>query len=301
MLRRSFRALILTAGLAVGVAGTVPLSSQPVGPAHEAGRFAWNVDAAYFGGFSGLEVAENGLDFTALSDRGHYLRGRFKRDNAGNLTGAEIQEITALVPPRAGAWHAYQIDSEGLAIGADGLTFISFEGIHTVYRFDDLKDPANPLPRHADFARMIPNASLEALAIAPDGTLYTLPERSGNLTRPFPVYRFQNGTWDQPFSLPRRDDFLPVGADIGPDGRFYLLERRFSLIRGFASRVRSFTITDDGFSDEVLLFQSQPGRYYDLEGLAVWRDMAGQIRLTMISDDNFNFLQSTEVVEYVVE
>lgn len=301
MLRRSFLALILGTGLAAILAAAVPLSSQPAGPAHEAGRFEWNVDAAHFGGFSGLEVAGNGLDFTALSDRGYYLHGRFQRDDAGDLTGAEIQEIAALVPPRTRAWHAYQIDSEGLAIGPDGVTFTSFEGLHTVYRFDDLQDAATPLPRHADFAGMIPNASFEALAIAPDGTLYTLPERSGRLTRPFPIYRFRDGAWDQPFSLPRRDDFLPVGADIGPDGRFYLLERRFSLIRGFASRVRSFRLSDDGLTDEVLLFESQPGRYYDLEGLAVWRDGAGQIRLTMISDDNFNFLQSTEVVEYVVE
>ena len=41
-------------------------------------------------------------------------------------------------------------------------------------------------------------------------------------------------------------------------------------------------------------------RHDNLEGLAVWRDDSGAIRLTMISDDNFNLLQRTELVEYAV-
>ena len=32
----------------------------------------------------------------------------------------------------------------------------------------------------------------------------------------------------------------------------------------------------------------------------MWRDEAGAIRLTMISDDNFNFFQRTQLVEYTV-
>ena len=295
MRRRSVLGLILALGLAA------PLISQPVGLAQEDARLAWDLDMAGFGGFSGLEVDADGLGFTALSDRGAYIHGRFLRDGADTLTGIELDSLGPLIPPRPGAWPPYLIDSEGLAIAGDGTAFVSFEGQHRVFRFDDLNAPASPLPQHQDFPQMIGNASLEALAIAPDGSLYTLPERSGQLTRPFPVYRFQDGAWQHVFDLPRRDDFLPVGADFGPDGRFYLLERRFSLIRGFASRVRSFSMTADGLSDEILLFESQAGRYYDLEGLAVWRDRAGRIRLTMISDDNFNMLQSTEIVEYVID
>ncbi len=177
---------------------------------------------------------------------------------------------------------------------------MSFEGIHTVFRFADLDQPAMALPRHRDFAGMIANASLEALAIGPEGALYTLPERSGHLARPFPIYRYADGAWHKVATLARRDDFLPVGADFGPDGLFYLLERRFSLIRGFASRVRRFRLDAGGIDGGEVLFESRAGRYYDLEGLSVWRDAEGRIRLTMISDDNFSFLQSTEIVEYVV-
>src|SRR5690606_34680041 len=98
----------------------------------------------------------------------------------------------------------------------------------------------------------------------------------------FPVFRFRNGAWDQPFTLPRRGGFLPVGADIGPDGRFYLLERELSSIFGFKSRVRRFDLSETGLTGEVTLLETASGTHDNLEGLAVWRDGAGAIRLTMI-------------------
>jgi len=295
MRRRSVLGLILAACL------TSPLAAQPVGLAVEAGRMTWNLGLSGFGGFSGLEVSPDGATFTALSDRGKYITGSFERDNGGVITAITAGEIRPLIPPRPRAWASYEIDSEGLAIAPDGTAYVSFEGLHRVFRFESLDQPAEPLPRHKDFAVMIANASLEALAIGADGALYTMPERSGHLARPFPIYRFRDGAWDKIASLKRKDDFLPVGADFGPDGKFYLLERRFSLIRGFANRVRRFDLSAAGLAGEELLFESRAGRYYDLEGLAVWQGADGRIRLTMISDDNFNFLQSTEIVEYVVD
>ena len=95
-------------------------------------------------------------------------------------------------------------------------------------------------------------------------------------------------------------EFLPVGADFGPDGALYLLERDFTGF-GFRSRVRRFDITGParGGAGEILL-QSRARQFDNLEGLSVWRDEAGRIRLTMVSDDNFLFVQRTELVEYVL-
>ena len=183
----------------------------------------------------------------------------------------------------------------------DGTIWVSFEGIPRVVRYDTPDSPAKPLPRPAAFDKMQGNSSLESLAILPDGTLLTLPERSGELTRPFPVWRWRNGAWDQPFSIPRSGDWLAVGADIGPDGRFYLLERDFRGLLGFRSRVRRFDLRPDGgaISNEQVLLESRSLQYDNLEGISVWDDGIG-IRLTMISDDNFFWLQRTELVEYRV-
>src|SRR5690606_38058901 len=117
----------------------------------------------------------------------------------------------------------------------------SLEGEARVLAYNRLGGPARNLPSHKDFAKMQGNSSLEALAIDKRGWLYTLPERSGREDRPFPVYVFNGKSWSKPYALPREGRFLPVGADFGPDGRFYLLERDFRGIAGFASRVRAFT------------------------------------------------------------
>jgi hypothetical protein len=137
------------------------------------------------------------------------------------------------------------------------------------------------------------NASLEALAVDADGELYTIPERSGLATLPFPVYRLKDGVWDQPFDIPRRGAFLISGADIGPDGRLYVVERDFLGI-GFRSRVRRFDLTG---GNEELLLETSVRQHDNLEGISVWQDDTG-LRLTLISDDNYRAFQRTEIVEY---
>lgn len=191
----------------------------------------------------------------------------------------------------------YETDAEGLAIAADGTRYISYEGLHYIlaYAPDGTITQVRQPREHAALQR---NSSLEALAIDASGALFTMPERSGKLDRPFPVWRFRNGVWDQKLSMPRRGEFLVVGADFGPDGRLYVLERDFNGIAAFASRVRSFAVSETRLSDEKTLLKTTFGTHDNLEGIAVWANEAGNIRVTMISDDNFRFFQRTELVEY---
>jgi hypothetical protein len=259
------------------------------------GSYTWREDAAGFGGYSAIELSEDGNSFLALSDRATLIEGRLIRKN-GRITGVEAGPVMPLLDKDGEPLKRRFADSEGLATGADGQIYVSFEGAARVMRYDRPGGPGVTLPRADDFDSMQNNSSLEALAIDAEGTLYTIPERSGRMTLPFPVYRFRNGQWDIPFSLPRRDAFLVVGADIGPDGRLYLLERDFTGF-GFRSRVRRFDM--QGGSEETLI-ETGTRRHDNLEGISVWRDDSGALRITMISDDNFHMLQRTEIVEYRV-
>ena len=144
------------------------------------------------------------------------------------------------------------------------------------------------------------NSSLEALAIDHHGQLYTIPERSGQIDKPFPVYRYTGKKWDKRFHIPRRGEFLVVGADFGPDHKFYLLERHFRFPFGFATRVRRFSLSSSGFYNEETLIRSRLGTHGNLEGISVWQDDRNRMRITLIADDNFKFFQHTELVEYVV-
>lgn len=284
------------------IAALVALSSlttatPAVTPAVFVGRLGWSVDDDRFGGLSGLSVLEAGNRFVALADRGMFVSGRILRDG-GKISGVEGVTLTPLKNTEGNSLKRRQSDAEGLAIRDDGRIYVSFEGQHRVWTYSTENSKAAWLPRHADFSAMINNSSLEALALGPDGALYTLPERSGHADRPFPVYRYHGGIWSQPFSIPREGRFLPVGADFGPDGKLYLLERDFRGFLGFRTRIRRFDMTPTGVSDGQVLLTTAVGRHDNLEGLSVWRDEGGAIRLTMVSDDNFNRFQRTEFVEY---
>lgn len=255
----------------------------------------WTQNDPSFGGFSGLEISDDGTSLVTISDRGITMVTATLSRKDGIITGI-TDTVTTQLPDRRGRLRDAWADSEGLAIGEDGTIFVSTEGQHRIFAYAQNAAQAEALPQHPDFPNLQNNSSLESLAIGPDGALYTIPERSGRATRPFPVYRYKDGTWDIPFNIPRRANHLVVGADIGPDNRLYVLERHFTGI-GFLSRVRRFNL--DGSGEETLL-DTANGTHDNLEGISVWRDNSKQLRMTMISDDNFKFFQKTQIVEYQI-
>lgn len=294
----------MRSSLAVAVATILFLSGAPsamasgIYLAQYIGTYVWRPMAEWHGGYSGIEVHNEGREFLAITDRGRIVAGSLQRKN-GAIVGVSDLKQQLLLDPKGQPPKPYSQDAEGLALGRDGKLHVSFEGQHRVWRYAVPGGKATALPRHKRFKRMQRNASLEALAIDQRGWLYTLPERSGAEHRPFPVFRYNGKRWSIPFKLARIDGFLPVGMDFDPNGKLYLLERMFNGI-GFRSRVRRFTVTPDGLRDQEVLLQTFIGEYDNLEGLSVWQDSDGDMRLTMIADDNFQLFQRTEIVEYKV-
>lgn len=281
---------------------TVDLGAQTVNEAKLVSATRWyGGDEPAFGGFSGIEVSDDGENFVAMTDRGNLTRGKFLRENGTivNIAHGKLQKLNrARGIPVRGIWS----DSEGLAIAPDGTMYVSFEVGHRIVRYPSGQGKARKLPENPATERMAPNEAQEALAVMSDGSVLMIPEGTTKDTSPHPVFRLAKGSqaWEIPFTIPRHRPYRPVGADIGPDGRLYVLERHLSGIFGFTNLVRRFDMTAKGLSNEVVLLQTEVGAHDNLEGLAVWRDADGLIRLTMVSDDNFKFFQVTEVVEYVV-
>jgi hypothetical protein len=291
MIRRLALALSLAAAAAGATWGAPRLELDA--------RIVWSETTPGFGGFSGIEVQEDGTTFVAISDRGTWARGRLERAD-GRLTGATIEAHGPLRGVDGAPLGGENVDAEGLAADGAGGFYVSFEAFHRVRRYDRIEAAAAAVPSHPDFARLQTNSGLEALAADADGVLYAIPERSGALERPYPVYRLRDGVWDRALSLPRQGAFLVAGADFGPDGRLYLLERDFAWLAGFATRVRRFNLGPEGFDAGETLLETGFGSPDNFEGLSVWRDPEGATRVTLIADDNFFALQSTAIAEYLL-
>lgn len=269
------------------------------------GSWVWQDKPEGLGGLSALELSADGRDFTAISDRGLLWQGQFLRDAQGLVRGAQIdQPPHRLRGSRGQDLTGALADAEGMAIGDDGTLWVTFERLHRLVRYGDLRGPGQTAPRPRAFNDLPTNAGFEALAITAAGTILAIPEAPGPADQPIRIWRYRDGRWDDGLMLRRDGRFLPVGADIGPDGRLYLLERDFMPLRGFRSRLRSFALPGIENAnaaqptDETLLWQSDWGAHDNLESLAAWRDAEGALRLTLISDDNFLSLQVTEIVDF---
>lgn len=284
----------------LGLGATLPFqgSAQITGQGPER-LFVWRGRGAQFGGFSAIHLYPDRQHFLAMSDRAWLFAGQLIRDAQDQITGVETHAIHPVRGPSGELLEGPAGDSEGLALASDGTLYIAFEGggqRTRVAAYDRPGARARPLPRHPDFARMPDNGALEALAIDARDRLHTLPETATNGV--FPVYRFDTRggqNWRIIGHVPRRGSFVPVGADFGPDGNFYLLERDFRL-PAFVSRISR--IRPDQWDRPQTLVQTRPGALDNHEGISVTRDAAGQLWATTISDDNRFFLQRTEIAEF---
>lgn len=258
------------------------------------GQFDWDTDLIV--GVSGIEVAENGNTFVAVGDRGFWMSGSFQRQE-GAIAGVEIDQIAALLgingypvaARRVGDWS----DSEGLAVSQDGTVWVSFERWARVSRYGDgLNGPGSWIKDHPTFQDHADNWQLEALALSPDGTLYTFSEKP--LKEGFPIYRLNTESWVIDGYLPENDVFGIVGADFDDNGDLYILERKLVVALWWQNQIRRVRL--DGSLDEVL-WTGEPGEFGNLEGISVWRDEGG-LRLTLVSDNNGEQGEPTQFVEF---
>ncbi|WP_323035104.1 esterase-like activity of phytase family protein [Pararhodobacter sp.] len=257
----------------------------------------WQGEGAHFGGFSALELSSDRTRMLTISDRGFAVRARLHRDASGRLTSIEPIEQFALRDRDGTALTGGRADVEGMDQRPDGSLFLSFEGGRRtrVMRQPSDRAPAEPLPRHPDWANLRGNGGLEALAVDATGAVFTIPESP--VDGRFPIYRFDGRAWSVVAQLRAQGGFAPVGADFGPDGNLYLLERNFRLAF-FATRISR--LRPQGLGVREVLVETGYGVLDNHEGISITRDAAGQLWATTISDDNQNRFQRTELAEFAL-
>jgi hypothetical protein len=263
-----------------------------------------------FGGVSAIRVAPDGARFIALTDQGRWWRGRIVYDRArpAGIADAEMAPILGPDgrPLAARRWY----DTESIA-EHEGTLYVGIERVHQIVRFDygryGLLARGQPIAVPPGVKQLPSNGSLEALEFVPKGplagTLIAISERGydadGNL-RAFLIGGPSPGT----FTLKRSDDFDITDCALLPSGELLVLERRYSLFRGVAMRIRRIPLASirpgaivDG---PIVIFADMGFEIDNMEGLSVHRAADGDIVLTLVSDDNFSPIQRTILLQFTL-
>jgi len=264
-----------------------------------------------FGGVSAFHIEPDGSRFLAATDNGSWLRGRivYQDDKPIGVADAEMAPILGSdgKPLAARGW----FDVESLT-ELDGMFYIGIERVEQIVRFDYARDGllarGEPIAVPPDFKSFTFNKSLECLASPPKnsnlaGNLIAVTEHSlddaGN-HRSFLI----KGDQVERFSVKRSDDFDISDCTLLPPADLLLLERRYSPGRGLAMRIRRMPLDllrPGALVDGKALIEADLGYQIDnMEGIAVHRNPQGETIITLVSDDNFSFIQRNLLLQFTL-
>lgn len=258
-------------------------------------HFVYDKGPREFGGLSGLLMSDNGTRAQVLTDRGKLFEIQLERNSSHKIIKVELMVLRYLKQRN----EDFLLDTEGLARAADGGVYVSLEQPERVMMYPAQENDPIPLAPFPDLGIRNDNRGLEALATNAAGALFVLPETPPDIALGHPVFQLKPEGWELVRHVQTGPGFLAVGADFGPDGRLYILERAVSLL-GFRSRIWRVSVTDTATPPE-LIWQTRVNEFDNLEGIDVWNDSADQTRITLVSDNNFLNVQRTELLEFLLK
>jgi len=266
-----------------------------------------------FGGFSGLWRSPDGGEIVAITDAAQWLTAKPATAD-GRLSGlTDATMAPALARNGRPLRRTRSYDTEGLTV-AGGIAYLAVERSHEVMRLDWAKHGfaarAQNLPVPPQVKEIPRNKGLEGIGMAPPrsplaGALVAVAERAawdeGAPTRGFILTGPKTGV----FAITRSGDYETTDLAFLPGGDMLLLERRFSLLRGVAARIRRLAagaIAPGATLDGPVIFEADGAYQVDnMEGIALHRDPEGATIVTLISDNNFSVLQRTLLLEFKLE
>lgn len=260
-----------------------------------------------FGGFSGLNLASD-MTLTAISDVGHWWRAPLLlRD--GRLAGLGAVRHGPLRDAAGAALPRYPLgDAECLVRLANGDWLVGFERRHRILRYRDLAGPGVPFDAPPGLAGAPNNGGLEALTLLADGRLLAIAEALPGAAGPMSRMAWlgsQAGArmnWT-PTSYTPAAGMEPTDAAALPDGGALVLERSFSLFRGFKARLACLAPealrANAPLTAETWLDLPPDAAAENWEGVAVARH-AGQMLVVLVADDNQSQLQQSLLLLYAM-
>lgn len=259
-----------------------------------------------FGGWSGMVLSPDGRQLIAVSDVGFWLVATLTHDGQGRLTGlteARLGPLRGLdgEPLKSKRW----ADAESLARDRDGSLVVGFEGMHRLWRYRQGDDLLAARPEAVDappsLRRAPRNGGVEAMTVLADGRLLMVTEDFLNPEGDLVGWVRQGDTWHE-LSFAPAGLFKPTDLSQMPNGDVLALERRFTMIGGVAMRLRRVPLTaikpGARLEGTPVAELTPPVSVDNMEALAARRATDGSTTIYVMSDDNFNPLQRTLLLQF---
>jgi hypothetical protein len=263
------------------------------------GGVALTANDARFGGWSDIDISEDGKRLTAISDRGFWFDATLEHDQRGGpaqLSDARLGYLLNLGRRRQGGTAG---DAEGMSRAPDGAFFVSFERRHRVWLYPAADPPFSATPRVVPppVAPAMPeNGGIEALVRLGGGRLFALSEDLRTETGATVGWLGDGRSWAQ-ITYQAGPDFKPTGAARLPDGDLLVLERRFTRMKVPGARVVRVSAAALRPGAHIvgteLAVIEPPFAFDNFEGIGARRGSGGETLIYLMSDDNYFFLQRT--------
>jgi hypothetical protein len=287
---------------------------ERIGALRYTGGLVLSSDDPRFGGWSAIEVSEDGARLLAISDRASWMTARFAFDGDGQLSGLTDVNITPMLDDEGRALEGEAADAEGLAPLGQGSYAVSFERQHRIDRYEIGADwsatataVASPFPAPPGADRLRNNVGIEALALSGEalwaGVEYPLVEG-----QPYTLWRFDPA--DETAAPRARALALTSGfglTALTPDGEGGLVVVGRFYSRDIGNRIRIGRLSVEtlnegsGLITPDLVAEISPEMTVDnIEAIAL-AQIDGENRLFLMSDDNFNARQRTLLMSFVIE
>lgn len=266
-----------------------------------------------FGGLSAMEIEDGRL--LAISDSAYWLTAHLEFDDTGLLTGLSQTFYAPMLDAEGEHLTGDFADSEGLAPLGNGTFAISFEHEHRIDRYDLSPDwsgmaiaTPTPLPVPPGLDRLRDNGGIEALAPA-EGGYWAGIEYPIIEGQPHSIWLMREGEEPYVINYPAEAGFgltglTRVGAnvialerfysrDIGNRARIVLLDSNLSNLAPGSAALVAMNYPDG-------MAGLEPGMTVDnFEGIAVGQ-VNGEMRLFILSDDNFSGSQRTLLLSFAM-
>jgi hypothetical protein len=274
------------------------------------GGLALSSNTGNFGGLSGLSLSPGGDALIAVTDQGDLLRAKLLHDKKGRLKGLGDVRLHRLrgVDGKHLSRRADKRDQDAEAIErlAGGGYLVSFEIRHRVLRYEGLRERPTLFSIPPGIEGAPRNGGLEAMTPLPDGRILVLTEKfraKGKNKGDYIGWLLDaDGKSLGRVYWPGFGIFRPTDLAALPNGDVLLLQRRYTVAGGPGMRLSQISaarIKPGARLLDVELAQMAPPLAVDnFEGLAVVPDPAGGWTVYLLSDDNFNLLQRTLLLQF---